>query len=49
MEDDLLAVWTSPAPSAFPTCTLAAMPSPSGICNHRAGARMCVWAMGTSQ
>lgn len=39
MEDDLLAVWTSPAPSALPTCTLAAMPSPSGICNHSAGAR----------
>lgn len=34
--EDLLAASASPAPSAFPTCTLAAVPSPRGICNHRA-------------
>lgn len=44
--EDLLAASMSPAPSALPTCTLAAVPSPRGICKHRA--HMCL-TMGLSQ
>lgn len=49
VEEDLLAISTLPAPNAFPTCTPAAVPSPKGICNHRAEARVCVRVMGPSQ